>query len=77
MKKKILKSIKEKIFNTTRFFQGFLFACTIGLGSYLGDFFKEYPWYLALAIVTIIMMVIGGSFLDFLFPFENNKKTKK
>jgi predicted membrane-bound spermidine synthase len=76
MKQKISAWFK-KTFSFDRFIKAFLLAVTIGLGAYLGQYFLNMHWLLALIVVTLILMLLAGNLLDVLYSFSVKKKSKK
>ncbi|TKJ16918.1 hypothetical protein CEE44_00070 [Candidatus Woesearchaeota archaeon B3_Woes] len=58
---------KER-FNVPRFFKAFLLSVIIGLGAYLGKIFFATHWLLALAFVTLFLMIFAGNLLDAVYP---------
>jgi len=60
----------NKTFSFPRIIKAFVFAVTIGLGAYFGPLFLSMPWWLALIIVMLIMIIFMGKLLDFIFTFD-------
>jgi len=58
----------KRLWTVNRWIKAFLFACTVGLGYYLGNLFFGVNWILGLILTTIFMAFLGGNLLDVLFP---------